>query len=344
MLLIAAFFAVPYLVGRNEVFDLPDLITRRRDRIAFIGYFLMLVFLYVNFYVLVPQLFMRKKYIPYALIVIGSVLFIFAIPLSFVGFPDEGPSQLLDRVAPDRPRFRGPGHPPPRRPPISLFLKHNLIFFAMCFLGTMFWHARRRSLQLEREKREAELAFMRTQMNPHFMFNSLNSAYSLAISEGATRTSDSLLKLSDMMRYLLGQSRKDSVDVREEMKYIEDFVNFQRLRLPENVAVNCNISPPEEALTVAPMLLLPFIENAFKHGVSTERPCTISIDLHSDQRRLILKVENDIVDQQPADREQSGFGFKGTCKRLDLLYPGKHRLEIEEDAAHFCVELALDLS
>lgn len=353
ILLIAAFYLVPYLFGAQDIIRLPDL-SRPGQLVEFLGYTMMLVFLYANYYLLVPQLFLKKQYLRYSFITILCVAFILVFPyLSNSGIdrppPDfrQGINQPKDwsgiDAQQDHQKAARFERPRLQRPPISILLKHNLTFFAMCFLATMFWHSRRRSNQLENEKKNAEMAYLRTQMNPHFMFNSLNSAYGLAIGEGADKTSDSLLKLSDMMRYLLVRANKDRVELSVELKYIDDYVNFQRLRLPGTVQLNCTIQHPDKHYEIAPMLLLPFVENAFKHGVSADKKCSIEVKIYFVDDKLMLDVQNDWVDAIPADREQSGFGMSSTRKRLELIYPSRHRLEILDNSKHFRVQLSIQL-
>ncbi|AYL94141.1 sensor histidine kinase [Mucilaginibacter celer] len=184
---------------------------------------------------------------------------------------------------------------------------------------------------LEQEKISSELSFLKAQINPHFFFNTLNNIYSLTYVNAET-SRKALHQLSRMMRYVLYDTQHGTALLSQEVAFIKDYISLMELRLTEKVTVS--FTPPAQLndVTLAPMLFLPFVENAFKHGISATLPSTIliSIDQHDDQLELL--VRNGIYkDANASIEENKGIGLTNTIRRLDLLYPGKYKLDIKED-------------
>lgn len=334
VLLAGGFFLVPFLFNPRELNRLSHVFTNAVDALHFTGYFVVLAFLYVNYYFLLPRIFARKQYVWYALIAGGWVAIALAIP--FLGeIILHPPHSHFEHEMPKGMR--------PPKPPVSLLVKHNLIFFAMAWFGSMFRWSRKQQFALEKEKAEAEAAFLRTQMNPHFMFNSLNSLYGLALREKAATTADSVLMLSDMMRFLLSEAPQDEVSLENEVTFLTNYIRFQRLRLPQTTTVDLQIIGNPGSLKITPMLLLPFVENAFKHGVDTERESDITLKIEISDGQLTLETSNHKTETGPADREKSGYGLDSTLRRLQLQYPGRHYIEIHDTPMRFAVQLRIDL-
>ncbi|QEM11532.1 sensor histidine kinase [Mucilaginibacter rubeus] len=199
---------------------------------------------------------------------------------------------------------------------------------------------------LEQEKISSELSFLKAQINPHFFFNTLNNIYALTHVNAET-SRKALHQLSRMMRYVLYDTQHGTALLSQEIAFIKDYISLMELRLTEKVTVT--FTPPEQAndVTIAPMLFLPFVENAFKHGISATEPSTILIDVNQHDDVLELKVENGIYkDHSPNIGENKGIGLTNTIRRLDLLYAGKYQLDINENAAAntYTVHLTLNLS
>ncbi|MBL4675296.1 MAG: histidine kinase [Mucilaginibacter sp.] len=199
---------------------------------------------------------------------------------------------------------------------------------------------------MEQEKIVSELSFLKTQINPHFFFNVLNTIYAL-IGSNATAAQESVYTLSRMMRYVLYDTKHDRTTLEKEIAFIDDYIQLMRLRLPDAVQVIFEKPATPASVELSPMLFLPYIENAFKHGISSLHPSYIYIEIaQSNNNELFFEIRNSLFKEQPENKEESnGIGLKNTQRRLDLLYPDKHTLLVEkdEDAHEFVVKLKLQL-
>ena len=193
---------------------------------------------------------------------------------------------------------------------------------------------------LKVENLNAELKFLKSQINPHFLFNCLNTIYSLAHKHSA-QTEHAIIKLSTIMRYMIYESNEDKVQLQQELQYLEDYIDIQRLRLPEDIVVDYAVQGNPAGLRIEPMLLVPFVENAFKHGISYAEPSFIAIALAIEKNQVRLVVENSLFRQRVA--EKGGIGLQNVKKRLELLYTEDHELEITEAENQFIVDLKIVL-
>jgi two-component system LytT family sensor kinase len=183
----------------------------------------------------------------------------------------------------------------------------------------------------ERDKVHTELSLLKAQINPHFFFNILHTIYALADTNPAA-SKDAIYTLSHMMRYVLYETKNDVTDLEKELKFVEDYMKLMRLRLNENVQVIYEKQDGLKNYELAPMLFLPFIENAFKHGISLVNPSYVYIDISQSANELKLEVKNSLFEEKAQHLEESnGIGVANTKRRLDLLYPGKHMLEVYND-------------
>ncbi|MDE5658545.1 MAG: histidine kinase, partial [Muribaculaceae bacterium] len=197
--------------------------------------------------------------------------------------------------------------------------------------------ARLRAAEAERDKAEIEL--YKAQIKPHFMFNTLNSLYGLFLTQD-NNALPSLEKFISMMRYIHTSSNRDLVPISEEAEYIREYVEVQSLRLNEMTSVNLNIDIRNDSLLIPPMLLVTFVENCFKHGVSPIERSNITVELTEKQRHLVFYTRNRIF---PVRRIGEHMGIENCRKRLELLYPGRHRMEISDDGKYYQVNLNIDL-
>ncbi len=198
--------------------------------------------------------------------------------------------------------------------------------------------ARQRSIEAERDRAEIEL--YKAQIKPHFMFNTLNSLYGLFLT-GNSKALESLEKFISMTRYIHTTSRCDYVALSDEMDYIRQYVGLQSLRLNSMTGVDLNISLEDPDLKVPPMLLITFVENCFKHGVSPVEKCCIHIDIKEKDGRLEFRTDNRIF---PVKRIGEHMGIANCRKRLELLYPGRHVMTTSVDGTSFKVYLSIDLT
>lgn len=188
----------------------------------------------------------------------------------------------------------------------------------------------------------AELKFLKSQINPHFLFNSLNTIYSLA-HRRSPETEHALVKLSTIMRYMIYQSNEDKVPLQTELRYLQDYIDIQRLRMARNIPVEVTVEGEDGAdLEIAPMLLIPFVENAFKHGISYTEPSYIHIRMHIGQDGVFqLVVRNRLFRQRMA--EKGGVGLNNVLKRLSLLYTDAHTITVREHGEEFIADLKIAL-
>ncbi|TWI95972.1 histidine kinase [Mucilaginibacter frigoritolerans] len=197
--------------------------------------------------------------------------------------------------------------------------------------------------RLIKEKLTAELKYLRGQINPHFLFNTLNMAYSSAIKSGDNVTADIVEKLSGLMRYVLYESNSEEVLLESEINYVNSFINLQIQRLsPELVSqVKYQLNGEWANYKIAPIILIPFIENVFKHGIILSKKSDVSIIINLDANVLILETKNKIT--TVADKPSPGIGLKNAGERLQLLYSNRHTLSISNDNDIFYVKLAIQL-
>ncbi|MEO5564505.1 MAG: histidine kinase [Chitinophagaceae bacterium] len=209
--------------------------------------------------------------------------------------------------------------------------------------------ARQKQQVLEKEKLETELKFLRSQFNPHFLFNTINSIFVL-INKNPVVASESLAKFSDLLRYQLYECNEHEISIRQEIHYLRNFIELQKLRQDSDnldlvVELEQNISTD---LAIAPFVLIPFIENAFKHvSQKKDKRNRIAMNLRFEGRELQFMIENSISPQSLQTKEfiqYGGIGLKNVQRRLDLIYPGKHQLTITEDGDFFRVHLLLELN
>lgn len=197
-------------------------------------------------------------------------------------------------------------------------------------------------VRLESEIRNlsSELSFLKYQINPHFLFNSLNTVYGIALEENSPKSAEGIQKLSNMMRFMLQENTAEKILIQQELKYIKDYIDFQQLRLDENMPVELDVNISEGCSgEIAPMLMIPLIENAFKHGISNINKSHISINLACRDHFLSLVVKNT---KQKTTQLQSGIGIKNVQKRLAIYYPDCHSFETSEDQQFYEVKLKIE--
>lgn len=204
--------------------------------------------------------------------------------------------------------------------------------------------AQRRMGEMAKERAEAELTFLKSQINPHFLFNALNSVYFL-IDKSNPEARQALHKFSDMLRYQLYEIKDEKVPIEREISYLRDYIEVQRLR-QDNTAIQFNIGDTMRGFLVEPLLLIPFVENSFKHlsHFSNGRPNEINMDLSKENGELVFVVKNTTEGkQEDAVKQEGGIGLVNVKRRLELLYPQRHQLSIKQVDGYFDVELKLKI-
>ena len=277
----------------------------------------MLVF-YINYFLLVERYLFTKHLWKYLL----SNILLIAIAMGSVHLLFE----LLPHPA-DAP------HPRPEREcqeVIGFFVVNAMLYLLVAGLSvaikmTGSWYEMESSRrELEKSRAEAELQNLKSQLNPHFLFNTLNNIYSL-IAFSPEKAQEAVHDLSRLLRYVLYESSQPTVLLEKELDFIRNYVELMRIRLPENVELTTRITATHPNTPVAPLLFISLIENAFKHGVSHNKPSFIHLDIHQEGERIVCSIRNSYFPKDNGqDRSGSGIGLQNLCRRLELLYPSRH--------------------
>lgn len=220
-----------------------------------------------------------------------------------------------------------------------LLISSSLEFSRSWFEGL---RAKNRVSELENEKIASELKALRAQVNPHFLFNSLNTIYSEALKR-SDKAPKLILKLSDMLRYVVDKMDQDLVPLEEEVEYLQNFVELHKERLNDPSKVRFLTDGDLSSLKIAPLLLLNFVENAFKHADLTEEDAFISIDISSTNNNLTLSCTNTFFEEPSRKTNSSGSGIENAKRRLELAYPDRHSLHIKMTDNTYHLELKLEL-
>jgi two-component system LytT family sensor kinase len=228
----------------------------------------------------------------------------------------------------------------------KMFLAYGLLLIYASSLSIRFIQKWRdddkRKSEIEKEKILTELSYLKQQINPHFLFNSLNSIYSLTISKSKTAT-DAILKLSSILRYILYESENTLVNLNDELNIINDYIELQKLRLNKKVNVSLNIASDPESYKIEPFILMPLVENAFKFGVDNITDSFIDINISILNKKLEFHIKNKKVFTRDNEKQDSGIGIRNVIRRLDLLYPDEYNFRIEDSKNIFSVFLEIKL-
>lgn len=231
-----------------------------------------------------------------------------------------------------------------------LFGVQHLIFWMVIILSWVYYFFERNvvertlALQTESESRQAQLSNLKSQIQPHFMLNVLNGLYADALEEGSSKTAAGIVQVSQMMQYMIYEADHQEILLEKEIAFLKQYVSLQQARLPDTISVSATWPDPGmRAHLIAPLLLLSPIENAFKHGVSLQRPSMINIILETKKDRLKLQVENSLHPERfLPEAVQRGIGLKNLQSRLALLYPKRHQLDINRYEGKFVVILIIN--
>jgi len=304
------------------------------------------VIFYLGYLWLVPKYFLQDKKFTYVIIVIGLILATHYI----TNFIEE--SYLFDPIQDEK--FREAmksvtGKDENFRPPMKAFGFFNHFISSVLLsgfaigLGVMdkLKQNEKKQKELEKEKLNSELAFLKNQISPHFFFNTLNNIYSLIGIDGPT-AQDSVLKLSKLMRYLLYESEHGETMISSEIDFMNNYIDLMKLRLSSRVELNIVFPKEFSDFSIPPLLFVPFIENAFKHGINSRDRSYINISMKIENDRISFNAENSIgKSSQAGDLQHSGIGLENVRKRLGLLFPDNYELKIEQDDTIFRVELTI---
>lgn len=309
-------------------------------------------FFYFNAYFLVPRFFFNKKPLLYfGCTFLALVVFLLIpepgrmMPHRIIMMPNSittsSPLLTAERLEFIRNR--------PRRSFIIDFwmMPRIFSFCLMWLLGILLqaidrWRlTERRSKEIELEKTHAELSYLKLQVNPHFLFNTLNNIYSLASAQ-SLQTPAAVMKLSEIMRYVTQDALADLVPLESEIRYITNYIELQEMRRSDKLELRFTASGNFASSHIAPLLLISFVENAFKYGVSNHEKCIIIIDIRESGHVLFMHVSNSIF-ERPENGSTSHIGISNARRRLALLYPGKYSLDVGKKNNVFNVDLKIEL-
>ncbi len=334
------------------IYFLPDLLFEAPSGPVFmvkrnLHFVLVFFFFYLNYFVLVPRLLLHKKQALFSLTVLLALAFSyytndFVMQMVREKYAKElvvshkpASADALQRMEMRRERHR---HAENAGTVVVVLMG---FFISTITRETREWYQQERERkELEKQRLISELSFLKSQVNPHFLFNSLNGIYALAIKK-SDKTPDAIIQLSDLMRHMLYESDKEKVELAKETEYLRNYIQLQRLRLPAEVKMHFDVEGDVQGKMIAPMLFIPFIENAFKHGVDTKGG-NIQIKLQVKGNTLSFDMMNQISGAQNKDAV-SGIGLTNVRKRLDLLYANRYKLETKESNGNFVVHLHLNL-
>lgn len=223
---------------------------------------------------------------------------------------------------------------------ITLFI---VIFVGMLRFAVDWFELEAKRKEIENEKLTSELNFLKAQINPHFLFNTLNNLYYLAYTK-SDNTPEVVAKLSQMMRYMIYDSNHTKVLLSKEIEYMQNYISLERLRLNNQIPIDFHISGSVENRWISPLIFITFLENAFKHGVSNNNPkAWVKVSIRLDQNQCIYTVENSKPEKSDV-HEKSGIGLQNVQRRLELSYPGQFNLTTEDKNNVYFVQLTLTLS
>ena len=286
-----------------------------------LGFLPLTIVVYTNHYLLVSRLLHEQKQVSYGLSVAGLVLL----------------ATLID--------WFNPYFPYPLSSFALLLSLHLLFVLAALSLYLAYRSSsdRRREFELLLKQNEMEMQLLRSQMNPHFLFNALNSIYSYAI-EKSDQAAELIVQLSQLTRYQLESSRQSMLPLAEELEFLHDFLSLEETRYSERCTIDFQINGSDEGSLIPPMLLIPFVENAFKHGVATtNQPSFVNIRIDIAQGRLQLVVLNSVPTKASRRVSSTWTGLANTRKRLQLVYPGRHYLDVLRQPETYQVTLFVNL-
>lgn len=299
--------------GQPDFYSLPRTIYTVLEVAAF----------YINVFYLFPRLFQRNRIKLYLFSILGIALLITGIHFTALLMVE-------------------------RDPPGILLAQATIKFFVSAMIlatGTSYCLIRDtiRARRLEKEQLRTELSFLRSQVSPHFMFNTLNSMVALARKK-SDKLEPALIELSNLMHYMLYESDQEQVSLSKEINYIQSYIDLQTLRFGNQVRIICSMQRPAEERYIEPMLLIPLIENAFKHGIGLIEDPEINIQLQVSKEDVSLLVRNRYNHLSTEIKDKvAGIGLANLERRLDLLYPGRHDLMAEKNGHWFKASLKIQL-
>lgn len=311
-------------------------------------FILVFVFFYLNYFLFVPYLLLKKKQLLFALVLVSGVVFTYYVNDMAMAYIHNKYApvkvQTIQGKANSMKRNNYKRHWQRRRNAenagTAIFVLLSFLISTVLYETKDWYQQEKKRKEIEKQKLVSELSFLKSQVNPHFLFNSLNGIYALAIIK-SDKTPDAILQLSDLLRHMLYDADEEKVLLSKEIEYLKNYIQLQKLRMPANANVTFETSNLDNDFEIEPLLFIPFVENAFKHGVDA-KGTEIKILLNISDTQLHFSVENRISGAKSKDKA-SGIGLSNVKKRLDLHYGGRYVLNYGEEKGYFRVDLQLNL-
>jgi two-component system, LytTR family, sensor histidine kinase AlgZ len=296
--------------------------------------FFVMVAAYINYFVMLPRFLKHKNELRYLVEFIGPFVFITGIYIFIKQQERANDAHFM--------HFFNSGR---------FIIQHSIgALFVVIFVGMLrfandWFELETKRKEIENEKLASELRFLKAQINPHFLFNTLNNLYYLAFTQ-SPNTTTVIEKLSQMMRYMIYDSNHAKVPLNKEIEYIKNYISLEKLRLDERVPIELSIEGNTDGLMIAPFIFIAFLENAFKHGVTNDSTYSwIKIKLQIHDKNCVYSIENSkLARGATTDEVKQGIGLQNVKRRLELSYPQEHELMIKDEAEQYAVELNLILS
>ena len=303
---------------------------------VFIGLF------YINYYILVPNLLLNHKIALYAVVIISFTLLIIYVIEPLI--PHSRDFRFINKIPKEikHLNFRVPPEERPIHPFFPIFLL-VILFLALSTsirLSLEWYKKEKERIVIQSQKVNSELSFLKAQLNPHFLFNTLNSIYSLA-NKKSDDTTVAVVTLSELMRYMIYEANEELVSLEKEIEHIKNYISLQLLRIKDSSGVQVNING-DLNYRIEPLLLISFIENAFKYGTDFRGKTDIIIKINILNNELHFYTYNKLS-LQNSKNKNSGIGLKNIKNRLNLLYPNSHHLKILNNGKSYKVNLILKL-
>ena len=342
-LLLHLLFWICLVLYEGLIWGMVDGAYREKIISSFIELPLKITATYFTLYVLIDKFLVHKKYSLFLFLLFVSMAG-FGIVLRMIAYYILYPAYYPAGVT--MPLFFLP------KILISIFVTYSLVAIVSTFhlIKHYYKHQQAAQLlqqtaaQLEKEKLAAELKLLKSQINPHFLFNTLNNLYALTLNNSA-KAPQMVYKLSELMSYMLYDSNQAEVPLEKEIHYIKNYIEFEKLRYGERLEVTFSLYGSIDGITLAPLLMLPFVENSFKHGARNQlQGGWIHIDIEMQEDTLILKVENSKPEFHPESVTSSGIGLNNVNKRLDHLYPQRYSLQLFDERDTYMAVLRLSLN
>jgi len=323
-------------------------------------WFIYIFIFYVNYLFLIPQFLFKNKFIIYIFIVIILISTTYIIrqkifeKTRFEIQQQFRADQFKKNVPPPMPQFDRPSfrpkrffnNRPPQRPKLNLISIYSLLMvYAISTILALIkrWNdTEKQKIEIEKERLQSELKYLKQQINPHFLFNSLNNIYSLALTK-SDLTTDAIIKLSAILRYMIYESQKEKVPLHEELNLIINYVDLQKLRMNEKTVLNFQIEGDSDSYLIEPLLLIPIVENCFEYGCDNINESFIDIFIRIQNSILTLKTRNKIVKLPENNLTDKGLGLTNLQRRLTLLYDDKFEFNKQKKNNIFEVTLKIDL-